>query len=230
MAMTTKQRARSLADKQQRKAHILATALELWQAHTFASFTMAEVAAGSGLAKGTLYLYFETKEELLLALLESQLEAWFDQLDAGLAHAGTADVAWAAALLCAALNEYPALTRLLPIAASILEHNIPLDTARAYKQRLLERSTHSGAALEQRLVFLAPGDGLWLLLQVYALVVGLGQMADPAPIVRQVLAEEPMAPLRVEFEPAFSRSITTLLHGLAHERSARSKLHNRSIR
>ena len=56
MTLPTKQRARSAADKQQRRAQILATALAMWDDHSFASFAMAEVAARSGLAKGTLYL------------------------------------------------------------------------------------------------------------------------------------------------------------------------------
>ncbi len=216
--MVIKQRARTTGDKQQRREHILSTALQIWETHTFASFTMAEVAAESGLAKGTLYLYFETKEELLLALLDGLLERWFDELDTGLAEDSTWDVDRTAALLCAALDHQHALTRLLPIAASILEHNISLPIARAYKAHLLQRSTQSATLIEQRLPFLAPGDGLWLLLQVYALVVGLGQMADPAPIVRQVLQEAQMAPLRVDFGPMFAQSIHTLLLGLAHRR------------
>lgn len=213
--MALKQRARSSSDKQQRRAHILDTALELWAAHTFASFTMSEVATGSGLAKGTLYLYFQTKEALFLALLARLLDAWFADLDAGLASDDAWDVARIGALICATLERQSALTRLLPIAASVLEHNIPFDTAHAYKQQLLARATYTGALLEQRLPFLAAGDGMSLLLQVYALVVGLGQMADPAPIVRQVLDAPELAPLRVEFGPTFRRTLLTLLHGLA---------------
>jgi AcrR family transcriptional regulator len=214
VAVVPKQRARSTHDKQQRREHILTTALALYARHTFASFTMAEVAAEAGLAKGTLYLYFKTKEELLLDLLEDQLNAWFNTVDARLAQADPWDVARTTALLSAALEDQPTLTRLLPIAASILEHNIPLERARAYKQQILARSQRSAALLEQRLTFLTPGDGLWLLLQIYALVAGLGQMADPAPVVRDVLADESMAPLRVSFGPAFTRAITALLQGL----------------
>lgn len=227
--MSSRQRARSPEEKQQRRTQILATALRLWGEHSFTSFTMAEVAAHSGLAKGTLYLYFETKEELLLALLEEQLAAWFDGVDAGLAAEGPWDAGRATALLCAALEQQHALVRLLPIAASILEHNIPPGTARSYKQFLLERSAHSAALLEQRLVFLAPGDGLWLLLQIYALIVGLGQMAEPAPVVRAVLEEAPMAPLRITFAPAFARSLATLLRGLERGRDDDNNTVSRSI-
>ncbi|GAB4206569.1 MAG: TetR/AcrR family transcriptional regulator [Roseiflexaceae bacterium] len=212
--METKRRARSATDKQQRRDQILDTALAMWADHSFASVSMADVAARSGLAKGTLYLYFETKEELFLAMLGQLLDAWFDELDAGLASAEGWDAARASELICATLGQHAALTRMLPIAASILEHNISLESARAYKERLLERTAHTGAQLERRLPFLGRGDGMWLLLQIYALVVGLGQMADPAPVVRQVLEAPEMAPLRVEFGPSIRRSLTTLLQGL----------------
>jgi AcrR family transcriptional regulator len=213
-AMGGRQRARSPEAKQQRRAQIVGTAAALWAERGGAGFTMAEVAARSGLAKGTLYLYFETREQLLLALLEEQLAAWFDAVDAGLAGEGAWDGARAGALLCAALEQRPLLVQLLPIAASILEQNLPPAAARSYKQFLLERSARSAALLERRLAFLAPGDGLWLLLQVYALIVGIGQLADPAPVVRDILAEEAMAPLRVAFAPAFARATATLLRGL----------------
>ncbi len=213
--MAIKQRARSETDKQQRRSHILATALAMWADHTFASFAMSEVAARSGLAKGTLYLYFQTKEELFLALLEQELQGWFDDLDAGLQSdiPGSLHVT---DLICTILDRRSALTRLLPIAASVLEHNIPVDAARSYKAMLLDRSIRSAALLEQRLPFLDAGDGLWLLLQIYALVAGLGQMADPAPVVRDILAEPAMAPLRVSFNSAFRQSIKTMLRGLEH--------------
>jgi AcrR family transcriptional regulator len=213
--VVSKQRARSSADKQERRDHILTMALGLWGERTFASFTMAEVAERCGLAKGTLYLYFKTKEELFLALLEAQLGQWFDWLDGGLrARPEAWPGAAAVALVCETLAAQPALVRLLPIAASILEHNIDAGAARAYKTMLLERASSSGALLEARLSFLRPGEGVALLLQIYALVVGLGQMADPAPVVAQVLAEPHMAPLRVEFNPVFATTLGALLRGL----------------
>src|SRR3712207_3851108 len=92
-ASTGMRRARSDEDKQERRGAILTTA---WRMYTrepsFAAFTMAALAKEAGLAKGTLYLYFRTKEALFLALLESGFDAWFDVIDARL-NAG--DGAWA---------------------------------------------------------------------------------------------------------------------------------------
>jgi AcrR family transcriptional regulator len=61
--------------------HLLWEESHRFQDLTFAAFTMAALAREAGLAKGTLYLYFRTKEELFLALLENGFGAWFDSMD-----------------------------------------------------------------------------------------------------------------------------------------------------
>ncbi len=213
-----RRRARSEWDKQQRRTHILTTALALWNEQTFAHFSMAELAARCDLAKGTLYLYFQTKEALFLAVLERLLGAWFADLGASLAAADQLDPAAATDLICASLARHPSLSRLLPIAASILEQNITQDVARAYKQQLLNWCVAAGPALESRLRFIAPGDGLRLLMQIYALVVGLGQMADPSPVVVEVLTDPALAALRVTFDPSLRHTLGLILYGLAAER------------
>jgi AcrR family transcriptional regulator len=53
---------------EQRRAEILAAALGLFGTKGFNDTTMEEVAGVAGVAKGTIYLYFESKEHLLLAL------------------------------------------------------------------------------------------------------------------------------------------------------------------
>jgi AcrR family transcriptional regulator len=211
--MTTKRRARSADDKQQRREQILQAANRLAAGHSFASFSMAELAEVCGLAKGTLYLYFATKEELFLALLEGHLGNWFADLQANLQQQPIWSAEQASRTISATLTQHGELIRLLPIASSILEQNIPLAAARTYKEYLLEWCAVAAPELEQR-IGLAEGDGVWLLLQIYALVVGLGQMADPSPVVREVLNDDHMAPLRVDFAPSFQRVLFTLICGL----------------
>jgi AcrR family transcriptional regulator len=215
----TTKRARSARAKLERRDAILDTALALWQPQTFASFAMADLALQCGLAKGTLYLYFATKEQLFLGLLERELTLWFGELDAGLAPHASRSITQVADLLTSTLTARPALIRLLPITASILEHNIPAEAALSYKTLLLAHAGHSGKLLEGCLEFLESGDGIWLLLQVYALTVGYGQMADPSPVVAAILEQPAMAALRVDFKAAFRHTITTLLQGMQSERT-----------
>jgi AcrR family transcriptional regulator len=53
---------------EQRRAEILEAALKLYSSKGFHETTMEEVAQAAGVAKGTVYLYFQSKEHLLLAL------------------------------------------------------------------------------------------------------------------------------------------------------------------
>ena len=76
-------RARSNDAKQARRQFILATAVQLLRREGFDAFTMNKLAAAADLAKGTLYLYFATREELVLALYTDLHDGWIDQfLDA----------------------------------------------------------------------------------------------------------------------------------------------------
>ena len=52
-----------------RTGEILAAARNLMDRQGADALTMDEIAAAAGVAKGTLYLYFQSKDELILALL-----------------------------------------------------------------------------------------------------------------------------------------------------------------
>ncbi|MDY7225927.1 TetR/AcrR family transcriptional regulator [Hyalangium rubrum] len=208
-------RARRDEDKEARRRLILDEALALYTATSYAEVKMADVAERSKLAKGTVFLYFPTKEALFLALLEELLFAWFTKLEAQLA---SGEGRWAgprlARTVAESLEGQEALTRLLALLQTVLEQNVTAEQARGFKERLLEALVRTGAQVEQRLEFLKPGEGARFLMHLHALVTGLRQMADVAPVTREVLALPHMAPLRVDFTVELTEALTTLLRGL----------------
>lgn len=212
--MIVPKRARSEAQKEARRAAILATAAALFGMLPYYDITMAEVARRAGLAKGTLYLYFATKEELFLALQAELLWQWFDDVDGALAQLASTDVAVIASIFAAPLRRRPELARLLAILQSVLEQNVALAAALDFKRRLRERVLATGALLEARVGWLDPGAGALLLLRIHALVIGLHHMAEPAPVTRQVLAEPGMAIFAVDFDQAFEHMLRDLLRGM----------------
>src|SRR5260370_41945480 len=159
-SMQTRRRARNDEAKQSRRSAILATAWQLFQGMPYSAIAMAEVAERAGLAKGTLYLYFRTKEELFLALQERQLVDWFDEVDRALAadHAvrTSGDIV---TLLCGTLERRPGVARLLAILSPTLEQNIPFAEALRFTRALAARLAGTGTLLERRLPFLAAGAG-----------------------------------------------------------------------
>src|SRR5260370_20196753 len=82
--MTLRERARKAEDKELRRRAIIDAARAVFAERGLTGFAMAEVAARAGVVKGTLYLYWPTREELLLAVLEELLWAWMAELDARL--------------------------------------------------------------------------------------------------------------------------------------------------
>ena len=59
---------RKVREKEQRKETILSAAVQIIAEKGFECATMEDIAAGSELSKGTLYLYFEDKSSLFRAI------------------------------------------------------------------------------------------------------------------------------------------------------------------
>jgi len=74
------QRARSHAEKDDRRLSILAAAEAQVAEGGMDSFTMGTLSSRAGIAKGTLYLYFETKEVVLQELNQHHVTQWSSAL------------------------------------------------------------------------------------------------------------------------------------------------------
>ena len=70
------QRARSAEQKALRRHEVLSAAEVYFQEVGYEAFSMAQLATKTGIAKGTLYLYFKTREEILLTLYDQSLIRW----------------------------------------------------------------------------------------------------------------------------------------------------------
>ncbi len=62
-------------DNRGKRARILAAALKLFARRPYQAVTMEQVAKAAGVAKGTLYLYFPSKEALYFGILTDGLES-----------------------------------------------------------------------------------------------------------------------------------------------------------
>ncbi len=208
------QRAHSPEQKEQRRAAILEAAAALFDERPIADISIGEVAKRAGVAKGSIYRYFATKEEVFLGLLQSDLDAWFEALVAALAGlSGKGSAAEVAALVVRTLRRRQVMIRLLSSLFFDIEKNLSLEAATAFKRWLLEEVGAAGAALEAALPGLSEGGGGRMLLRLNALVAGLWPMAHPAGNMKEVLAARGMAPLRVNFLEELEDAFAALLAG-----------------
>ena len=77
--MEPMQRARSETAKLEREDSILTATEILLRQSGYDSMTMQGVATAAGLAKGTLYLYFTSRESLVLAVYGRLFDRWIDR-------------------------------------------------------------------------------------------------------------------------------------------------------
>jgi len=70
------------ADKRQR---ILVAAERIFAKHGFFAARVTEIAKEAGVADGTIYLYFKSKDDLLISLFESRMKQVNEELEAAIA-------------------------------------------------------------------------------------------------------------------------------------------------
>ena len=132
-----KKRARSLEDKSFRRQQILDAAAALFQEVGYEGFSVALLASKAGVVKGTLYLYFKTREEVFLALYDQSLnrmsEAFVAQLTPGMS-----DQAFCELLYEVAFGD----SLYVPLQArleKVIEHNVSIDSLIASKRNFLKQ-------------------------------------------------------------------------------------------
>lgn len=65
-----------------RREEIIAACETLYQTMGFKEITIKEIADYTSFSRPSIYNYFETKEEIFLAILQKEYERWIDDLDA----------------------------------------------------------------------------------------------------------------------------------------------------
>jgi AcrR family transcriptional regulator len=171
-------RATDAADKELRRGSILDAAESLFK-KTLEYANVAEVAQEAGLAKGTVYLYFQTKEEMYLALHMRNAEGFFTELiadlESGYPHGQKKSINFdhMRALVVKHMLDNETYFPLVACCVGLPQDSVPAESALATKQLLTSWLLRSGVGLERHFAQLAPGEGVRLLNHSYALMIGL---------------------------------------------------------
>jgi AcrR family transcriptional regulator len=212
--MATTKRAYSDEAKQAREDKIISAAETLLMQKGYYAINMEQVARAAALAKGTVYLYFETREELFLTVFERQGTIWMNEIEQALSDSVLDHSQEALAdLLVRTLARKPLLTRLVALSTLIFEHNLSLERAREHK-RWIHRSLAAVGERVDETFNLRPGQGAALLFEMFVIVAGLEGFAHPSPIMAQVYEKEP-ALARLDFEVELKRLLLMLLKALS---------------
>ena len=216
--MVIRQRAIQAEDKQERADAILDAAERLLLRSPERVANVAEVADEAGLAKGTVYLYFPSKEELLLALHERNIDGFFRPLIERLDSPEPLTIDDMVALTREHIVAPPLFLPLASRCFGMMAQAIPDDAAAAFHERMMTRLSRAGAGLERHFPQLKPGEGVMLLRHSYALIIGLWQMygakgdALHCP-VSGLAADERVDAFRMTYPDDLQRALAELWQG-----------------
>ena len=211
--MVIKQRAMLDEDKQLRRQAILAAATTLLMEHVERLASVEEVARQASLAKGTLYLYFATKEEIYLAVHEMQTHRFFDTLEALLAQERSRpSVKRLTRNVVEAIRRHPTF---LPLAIQCpeFERNADLDIIARCKAGIGARLQHIGSTIESLYPSVKKGDGARLLIRSYGLMLGLWQLMAPTPARAALLERAELSVFRLDYMVQLEAALYAMWRG-----------------
>ncbi len=205
-------RARSKDQKLARRTGILQVAVECLATEGYDELTMASLAQACGLAKGTLYLYFDTKETLFLAALEAQYVGWLEHSARALqALSPPTTPAGVSGCLMDVVTQHPRLVQLMSVVHGVLEKNASVEAVYAYKAAALQQGLHTAAILHGVAPWLSIDEAAHFMLRFHALMSVVHPMRHPAPVAIEVLKRPELAPLCVDFDLELLEMLTDLL-------------------
>jgi AcrR family transcriptional regulator len=189
------QRARSEEAKAERLRSIVDAAARCFDGVGI-DVTLDQIAVASGLTRTTLYGYGTTKEEILLLLADREVSEWFSVVTPALARARSSK--GVVRVLTDSIVERPRFISVLALCGPILERNVSVEAATAWKQRLHDQLLAAGGSIDAAL-HVSIGSGARLLLHVYAVATGLHSVAAPPAVAAKAIADAGLCALEVDF-------------------------------
>jgi AcrR family transcriptional regulator len=199
-------------DKAVRRQAILDAVEKLFVKHPERMASVSEVAEGAGLAKGTVYLYFPSKEEMLLALHERHVAHFFTELMRKLSEPGPLDFDDIFPVTRDHLIRLPGYLELTSRCFGLMDRAIPADTAIAFKARVAKTLQDAGALLERHFR-MDDGAGVTLLLHSYGLIVGLWQLLHPNERFGKAMRRPELRLLNRDYEKEIEQALRALWQG-----------------
>jgi AcrR family transcriptional regulator len=216
----TFQRARSEEQREVRRRAILETTSAMLDEMPVAAVTLNELSRRVGLAKTAVLRYFESREAVLLDLLDHRTTTWLAELEQELARGIDPDrsaverAEQVAEVLGRSLAAQTVLCDLFGAQGGVLEHNVSVEVVRRHKRSSLGNLAVMAGLVRRHLPEI--GDRAELFCLNVLLVGGaLSAYTSPPPSLLAVYESEPeLAVHQVDLRTALRLAIITSLVGM----------------
>lgn len=167
-----------------RRNALLDAAVSLWLENPDSIASVAEVARAAKVGKGTIYLYFASKEDLLLAAHQRHAEAFFTALFERAWEDRPMTLDDMMLLTKRYIVDVPAYLPLATLVGGLLHKSVTPEVAAEFEKRSAEHLYLAGGMLCRHFPFPDAAAGARLLMQSYALILGLWQLMGNQGCVR----------------------------------------------
>jgi AcrR family transcriptional regulator len=218
-AMTSFQRARTEEQREIRQQSILDTTASMLDEMPVSAVSLNELSRRTGLAKSNVMRYFESREAILLELLDRARIQWTDALPALLSAAIDREAPASergeqfAAAITESLTDRRVTCDLLSAQAGVLEHNVSPEVAARYKKAAL--ANVDTLATLARMYLPELGDRASELAAFTIMTIGaVWTHARPSQAMLTAYEADPsLAALKMDFAATLRQMLTTLTAG-----------------
>src|SRR5580692_9812238 len=219
--MAVFQRARSEEQREARRRAILGAAAAMLAEMPVAEVTLNELSRRAGLAKSNVLRYFESREAVLLELLDSAWQDWLTQLDRDLTGAFdpaapvTARSGQLAGAVAASLAARPMLCDLISAQAAVLERNVSPQVAAQYKRASIADITALGLLMSRSVPELGETGAVRLAGAAVMMTGALWPHTQPSAAMLAAYEADPeLAAMRLDFASTIREVLQVMIAGL----------------
>ncbi|WP_329143303.1 TetR family transcriptional regulator [Streptomyces niveus] len=217
----TFQRARSEEQRAQRRQAILDTTAAMLAEMPVAQVSLNELSRRVGLAKSNVLRYFESREAVLLELLDVASQEWLEHLEGALPSGVDAGAPLpergdqVVAVLAASLADRPVLCDLTSAQAAVLERNVSPAVAAQYKRTAIVNVGALAALTRTRVPELTEGDATRFAAVCVMTTGAIWTHAQPSAAMLAVYDADPaLAAMRIDFAATLREVLEVVLSGL----------------
>ncbi|QIS09960.1 TetR/AcrR family transcriptional regulator [Nocardia arthritidis] len=212
------QRARSEEQRQARRRTILDTAAAMLADRPVADIGLNELARCVGLAKSNVLRYFESREAVLLELLDLTYREWLAELRPKLSGATgelPARRKWVIDAVVSTLVAKPMLCELWSSQAAVLERNVSPEVAARFKRSWLAATAELSELVRGALPELGPDDAMKFAGVLVFSAGSLWSHTNPSAAMLTAYERNPdLAAVRLDFATALTELLTVIAKGV----------------